>query len=49
MRVVGDVLTGLEQVPADRLVLILGLAAIALAAFAIHTISQIAKGHGRRS
>jgi len=49
MRVVSDVITGLEQVPADRLVLILGLAVIAFAAFAVHTISQFAKGHGRRS
>lgn len=48
MRGISDLTLMLGQLPIDRLVLILALAAFGLAAFAIHAVSSIAKDKRRR-
>jgi hypothetical protein len=48
MSVISGLVTGLEQLPTDRLAILLGLAALGLAAFAIYAVTSIAKSKGRR-
>lgn len=43
MSAVSGIATSLGQLPTDRLVLLVALAALGLAAFAIHAVSSIAK------